>query len=209
MILVLGLISATLLVRQTQNIQKRAASNCPANGAYCQWDAAAGAASYRYVITDVTSGKLIIRGTTTETLAYFTAETGQQYRCVVTPLNSCGAGGSGTADMTCAPPVSTTPALTSAVQPALSPASAPSDEFPTITPLPSLAAEETLSPQDTQEDTNTVLDAAGVKTGTQNAAPVSPPFWRNPVWWSYVSIITGALTVIGAFIVAFMKGKWK
>ncbi len=133
---------------------------CKVNLATCAWDAAEGATSYKYRVSETESGTIVTEGTFTSEdgslnspSITFQSDANKSYTCSVTPANDCGDGVSASAVASCV--VSPTPTPT-----------------PTNTPSPTPTATGTPSP--TATPTNTPAP-----TNTPTATPTKPPVATN------------------------------
>lgn len=136
-VLLISLIIGLFLLRKTPTINNRATEPmCPAQGASCTWESDGTATSFKVDVVDETSGKSLLSTTTTDKIVHFTPIPNHQYKCNVTPINSCGEGPSGSAVNTCIPQATPTqePSAT-----------------PTITPTPTIISCQQPSTCKTQE----------------------------------------------------------
>lgn len=126
LVLLAGMIITVFLLQRPQTTVPRATETgpmCPANGATCSWDSDATATSFKVEIVDETTGSTLLTTTTSNKAVQFTPIANHQYKCNVTPVNTCGEGPVGSATNTCVPMSSPTPT--------------PS-EVPSVTPTPTV-----------------------------------------------------------------------
>lgn len=116
----MGMVITVFLLRRPQVTVPRATEPmCPANGATCTWDSDETATSFKVEIIDETSGQSLLSTTTSNKSLQFTAIPNHQYKCNVTPINSCGEGTAASGVNTCVPQATPTqePSATPTVTP--------------------------------------------------------------------------------------------
>jgi len=188
LVAVLGFISATLLLREKPTLPGRATETpteapqpagpaCFENSGSCSWSGDETATSFNVKIIDQSTGEVIHEETTTENVVYFTPKADQTYKCVVTPVNSCGQGPEAEGEATCTALLTPTPTPTE--EPTVTPTGepTPTDELtptPTdeLTPTPT----EEFTPTPTEEDTPTPTDEP---TLSPTDEPTSTPKQTN------------------------------
>ena len=108
-VILIGLIIGLILLRGPQTFINRAAPMCPANGSTCSWESKGTATSFNVEIIDQTTGQTLLSTTTTGKAIQFTPVVNHTYKCVVTPVNACGAGPATTGINTCVAASTPTP----------------------------------------------------------------------------------------------------
>ena len=148
----LGFIAITFLFKEKQTLPSKATGpSCPVNSGSCTWSSDDSATSFDVKIIDQTTGTTILTTTTSNKKVDFTPEVGHIYKCLVTPVNSCGKGSESTDTTTCTVITGTlTPSPSITVTPTL-----PPDSTPTVTPEISLTPTLTLTPSPTSGPTAT------------------------------------------------------
>jgi hypothetical protein len=195
---------------------------CQSNLANCEWDAATGATSYRYMIYEEDTEKVISEGTVQSptTSVSFTSEPNKTYTCTVTPVNGCGTGDEASTQATCAvsptptntPTPTTTPVPSATPTPTNAPTATPTNTpTPTSTPVPSATPTPTTPPAPTSTPlpTSTPI-ATSTPINTPTPTPTTPPGVTNTPTPTIeapgsvlqtVTIVGGILlTIVGAVV---------
>ncbi|OGG13201.1 hypothetical protein A3D77_00575 [Candidatus Gottesmanbacteria bacterium RIFCSPHIGHO2_02_FULL_39_11] len=101
-ILITGLLVGIILAQNPQILENRAQTpQCSVTTAYCRWDKVSTATAYGYIISDLSNGTDVSRGTSDQNQIAFTIIPGHTYRCSVSPINNCGVGISKKTEQTC------------------------------------------------------------------------------------------------------------
>lgn len=163
-ILLSGLLVGIILVQNPQILENKAqAPQCSVTTAYCRWDKVSTATLYGYIISDLSGGKDVSRGTVNQNQVSFTIITGHTYRCSVYPINNCGVGQSRKAEQTCSI-IGQRIGGVSLISPTLTPA---------LTTIPTLTLTPTLNPLLSPHPTISSISSSltGVPTGSSQRGP--------------------------------------
>jgi len=167
-VLVIGFLTGLFLLRRKPTIPGKATGpSCPVNSGTCNWSSDDTATSFNVRIVDQTTGSTILTTTTTEKKVNFTPVAGHSYKCLVTPVNSCGTGPEKTDTATCLVNITETPVLTPTITP-----TPPEETTPTATPEASLTPTLTTTPTPTEEASPTPTSTPGL---TEIPTPTPTP----------------------------------
>lgn len=159
-VVLISFIATIFLLREKPTLPTKATGpSCPVNTGSCSWSSDETATSFNVKIVDRTTGTTILDTNTSNKKVDFTPEAGHSYKCLVSPVNSCGEGPESTATSICTVITGTiTPSPTNTLTPtstitvtATVTSTPPPDSTPTVTPEISPTPTLTLTPIPTEE----------------------------------------------------------
>jgi len=184
-VVLISFIATIFLLREKPTLPTKATGpSCPANTGTCSWSSDNTATSFNVKIVDQTTGATILDTNTSHKKVDFTPETGHSYKCLVSPVNSCGKGPESTDTTACTIITGTvTPSPTSTPSPTITisvtvtvTSTPPPDSTPTVTPEISPTPTLTLTPSPTEEIQPTpTITLTNTPTPTSESLPSETP----------------------------------